>query len=82
MAIGRAPLREIDPARIDLYLGQVPLLRNGLPDADYREEQGAAAMAGDEISIRVDLKLGQGTACIWTSDLSYDYVKINAEYRS
>ncbi len=82
MAIGRAPLSQIDPDRVDLYLGQVPLLRDGLPDPDYREEKGAAEMARDEISIRVDLKLGDGSACIWTSDLSYDYVKINAEYRS
>jgi len=82
MAIGRAPLLKIDPDRVDLYLGQVPLLRDGLPDPDYREEKGAAAMAGEEITIRVDLKLGDGSACIWTSDLSYDYVKINAEYRS
>jgi len=82
MAIGRAPLSQIDPDRVDLYLGQVPLLRDGLPDPGYREEKGAAEMARDEISIRVDLKLGEGSACIWTSDLSYDYVKINAEYRS
>ena len=82
MAIGRAPLAKIDPDRVDLFLGQVPLLRGGLPDADYREEKGAAEMAREEISIRVDLNLGQGSACIWTSDLSYEYVKINAEYRT
>jgi len=82
MAIGRAPLSKLDPDRVDLYLGPVPLLRDGLPDPGYREEIAAAEMARDEITVRVDLKLGEGSACIWTSDLSYDYVKINAEYRS
>lgn len=82
MAIGRAPLSKIDPDRVDLYLGRTALLRDGLPDSGYCEEQGAAEMAQQEISIRVDLKLGDASACIWTSDLSYDYVKINAEYRS
>jgi len=82
MAIGRAPLSKIDPQLVDLYLGQVPLLRHGLPDADYREEKGAAEMAREEIQIRVNLNLGAAAACIWTSDFSYDYVRINAEYRS
>ena len=82
MAIGRAPVARIDTDRIDLYLGPVCLLRAGLPDPDYREELGQAAMDGAEITIRVEMNLGQHAARIWTSDLSYDYVKINAEYRS
>jgi len=82
MAIGRAPVSKLDPGLVDLYLGQVPLLLRGLPDPDYREERGAEEMAGDEICIRVDLNLGEASARIWTSDLSYEYVKINAEYRS
>jgi glutamate N-acetyltransferase/amino-acid N-acetyltransferase len=82
MAIGRAPLEKIEPGRVDLYLGDVRLLRHGLPDPDYREDLGQAEMSRDEICIRVDLNLGRESARIWTSDLSYDYVKINAEYRS
>jgi glutamate N-acetyltransferase/amino-acid N-acetyltransferase len=82
MAIGRAPVSRLDPDKIDLYLGQVPLLLRGLPDPAYREDRGTEEMARDEICIRVDLNLGNASARIWTSDLSYDYVKINAEYRT
>ncbi|MDH3220348.1 MAG: bifunctional glutamate N-acetyltransferase/amino-acid acetyltransferase ArgJ [Gammaproteobacteria bacterium] len=82
MAIGRAPVSRIDPDRVDLYLGAVRLLHRGLPDPDYREAQGQAEMSREEITIRVNLNLGNAGARIWTSDLSYDYVKINAEYRS
>ena len=82
MAIGRAPLERIDTDRIDLYLGPVRLLHRGLPDPDYREAMGQEQMSREEISIRVNLGLGDCGTRIWTSDLSYDYVKINAEYRS
>jgi glutamate N-acetyltransferase/amino-acid N-acetyltransferase len=82
MAIGRSPVEHIETDRIDLYLGPVRLLHQGLPDPDYREALGQAQMARDEITIRVNLNLGKASARIWTSDLSYEYVKINAEYRS
>ena len=82
MAIGRAPLSQIDPDRVDLYLGGVRLLRQGLPDPEYREALGQVEMSRTEITIGVNLNLGDARARVWTSDLSYDYVKINAEYRS
>lgn len=82
MAIGRARVERIDVERIDLYLGPVRLLQQGLPDPEYREALGQAQMSRDEIGIRVNLNLGEASARIWTSDLSYEYVKINAEYRS
>ena len=82
MAIGRAPLGQIDSEQVDLYLGSTRLLHRGLPDPDYVESRGQAEMSGEEIHIRVNLNLGQSEARIWTSDLSYEYVKINAEYRS
>jgi glutamate N-acetyltransferase/amino-acid N-acetyltransferase len=82
MAIGRAPVSRLDPDRVDLYLGPLPLLLHGLPDPAYRETRGAEEMAREEICIRVDLNLGDASARIWTSDLSYEYVKINAEYRT
>jgi glutamate N-acetyltransferase/amino-acid N-acetyltransferase len=81
-AIGRAPVDSLDIDLIDLYLGETCLLRQGLPDPGYTEAKGQAAMSGEEISIRVNLNQGGGAARVWTSDLSYDYVKINAEYRS
>jgi len=82
MAIGRSPVEQIDIDRIDLFLGPVRLLHRGLPDPEYREDLGQEQMSNEEISIRVNLNLGEASARIWTSDLSYDYVKINAEYRS
>ncbi|MBT8436974.1 MAG: bifunctional glutamate N-acetyltransferase/amino-acid acetyltransferase ArgJ [Gammaproteobacteria bacterium] len=81
-AIGRAAVDSLDINLVDLYLGDTCLLRQGSPDPDYTEAKGQAAMSGEEISIRVKLNQGEDTARVWTSDLSYDYVKINAEYRS
>jgi len=82
MAIGRSPVERIEIDRIDLFLGPVRLLHRGLPDPDYREALGQEQMSREEIAIRVNLNLGDASARIWTSDLSYEYVKINAEYRS
>ncbi len=81
-AIGRARVDSLDIERIDLYLGATCLLRNGLPDSGYTEAMGKAEMDEEAITIRVDLKQGSASARIWTTDLSYDYIKINAEYRS
>ncbi len=82
MAIGRAPVGRIDPTRVDVHLGELRLLHRGLPDPEYREALGQAEMGRSEIRIRVNLNLGAARARVWTSDLSYDYVRINAEYRS
>ncbi len=81
-AIGRAKVEELDIDLIDLYLGDTRLLKNGLPDETYKEEKGQAEMSKSEIKIRIMLGLGSSSFRLWTSDLSYDYVKINAEYRS
>ena len=81
-AVGRAPIERLDIDCVDLYLGDVRLIHQGEPDPDYREERGQAVMDREEILIRILLRSGDASARIWTSDLSYDYVKINAEYRS
>ncbi|MFT4650138.1 MAG: glutamate N-acetyltransferase/amino-acid N-acetyltransferase [Flavobacteriales bacterium] len=81
-AVGRAKIDILDVSRIDLYLGNTCLLKNGMPDSQYREELGQLEMNKEEIKITVDLNQGPCNASIWTSDLSYEYVKINAEYRS
>ncbi len=81
-AVGRAPVADLDIAGVDLYLGDVRLIHRGEPDPEYREERGQAVMDRDEILIRVLLSAGEASASVWTSDLSYEYVKINAEYRS
>ena len=82
MAVGRAPAENMQIEKTDLFIGDVCLIRQGMPDADYTEEAGQAVFSQAEITIRVDMNLGDCAATVWTSDLSYEYVKINAEYRS
>jgi glutamate N-acetyltransferase/amino-acid N-acetyltransferase len=81
MAIGKADA-DIDPEKIDVYLGDVQLMAAGGKEASYVEEAGAAVMQGEEITIKVDLNLGEAIETVWTSDLSHDYVSINADYRT
>ena len=82
MAIGRADVPGLDVERVGLYLNEVLIAENGCRASSYTEEQGVAAMAAEEIVIRVELGRGDATAAVWTTDFSYDYVRINAEYRS
>ena len=58
------------------------MAENGGPAASYREEDGARIMQQAEIAVRIDLARGGAQATVWTCDFSYDYVKINADYRS
>ena len=81
-AVGRAGVAELDVGRVNIFLGGVCIVANGERAPDYREEQGCEAMAGEEITVRVELGRGKGEARVWTCDLSYDYVRINAEYRT
>jgi len=80
-AVGRSGV-EFEINKIQIYLGDVCIVSNGGRDPSYTEKQGQQVMSQEEIDIRVELNTGDKSACIWTSDLSYDYVKINAEYRS
>ena len=81
-AIGYAGIADLDVNRLRLWLGNVLVAENGGRAASYREEEGARVMAAPEINVRVDLARGNTVATVWTCDFSYDYVKINAEYRS
>ena len=81
-AVGRSPLEGLDVNLISIWLGQTPLIAAGEPAKSYHEELGQAEMQRDEILIRIDLGRGVAQATTWTCDFSYDYVKINAEYRS
>jgi glutamate N-acetyltransferase/amino-acid N-acetyltransferase len=81
-AVGRAPIENLDVDSINLWVGETQLLDHGLPAKSYTEDKGQIEMNKTEIVITVDLGIGDDEASIWTSDLSYDYVKINAEYRS
>ena len=81
-AVGYAGIDDLDQTRIDLYLDDVLVAKNGGRHPDYREADGQRVMKQSEITVRVVLGRGQAIDTVWTCDLSYDYVKINADYRS
>jgi glutamate N-acetyltransferase/amino-acid N-acetyltransferase len=81
-AIGYAGIDDLDVNTLQLYLGEVLVAENGGRAASYLEEQGAAVMKESDILVRVVLNRGSENITIWTCDFSYDYVKINADYRS
>ncbi len=81
-AVGRSGIKNLDINSLEIFLDDVCLVRNGGRAEDYTEARGQAVMDQDEITVRVDLKRGAAETTIWTCDLSYDYVKINAEYRT
>ncbi|MFI0414204.1 MAG: bifunctional glutamate N-acetyltransferase/amino-acid acetyltransferase ArgJ [Candidatus Thiodiazotropha sp.] len=81
-AVGRAGLAGLDINRVEIWLDDTCIVRNGGRAAEYTEQAGASVMSRDEFSIRVMLGRGDMLARVVTCDLSYDYVKINAEYRT
>jgi glutamate N-acetyltransferase/amino-acid N-acetyltransferase len=81
-AVGRAGVAELDLNAVTIHLGPVCIVRDGGRAAGYTEEQGQAVMNEPEITIRVDLARGASETTVWTCDFSYDYVRINAEYRT
>ncbi|WP_044872037.1 bifunctional glutamate N-acetyltransferase/amino-acid acetyltransferase ArgJ [Pseudomonas sp. LFM046] len=81
-AVGYAGVPNLDVSKIDVFLGEVCIASQGGRAATYTEAQGAAVMAREEISIRIELGRGDCSETIWTTDLSHEYVKINAEYRT
>ena len=81
-AVGRAGLEKLILTDIQIYLGDVCIVRNGGRAPDYTEEQGQQVMSQDEITVRIELNRGDFNTRVWTCDFSYDYVRINAEYRT
>lgn len=81
-AIGYAGVPNLDVEHIQVWLGDVQICKDGGAATDYTEEAGAREMSKSEITIRVDLGRGHAQDTVYTCDLSYDYVKINADYRS
>ena len=75
-------LADLDDTKVKVWLGETLVAEHGGRATSYQEEDGAAAMKPAEIRIRVDLGRGSQQAKVWTCDFSYDYVKINADYRS
>ncbi|MFU8925930.1 bifunctional glutamate N-acetyltransferase/amino-acid acetyltransferase ArgJ [Acinetobacter puyangensis] len=82
MAIGKAGIAQLDTSKVQVWLGDVQICRDGGAALDYTEEAGAKVMAEKEITIRIDLGRGTAQDTVYTCDFSYDYVKINADYRS
>jgi glutamate N-acetyltransferase/amino-acid N-acetyltransferase len=81
-AIGYAGVANLDVEKLKLYLDDVLVAEDGGRAASYQEEDGARVMQQSDITIRVILSRGTVNATLWTCDFSYDYVKINASYRS
>jgi glutamate N-acetyltransferase/amino-acid N-acetyltransferase len=81
-AVGYAGIADLDQSRIELFLDDVHVVTQGGRKPSYQEADGARVMKQAEITVKVDLKRGSAQATVWTCDLSYDYVKINADYRS
>jgi glutamate N-acetyltransferase / amino-acid N-acetyltransferase len=81
-AVGYAGIHDLDQHKITLHLGDVLVAEKGGRAASYREEDGSRVMKEAEITIHVGLHRGKEKVTVWTCDFSYDYVKINADYRS
>lgn len=81
-AVGRAGVQGMDLRRVTIHLGDVCIVRNGGRAPEYQETQGLEVMRGEEIPVYVRLGRGGAHAMVWTCDFSYDYVRINAEYRT
>ncbi|MBS1187222.1 MAG: argJ, partial [Burkholderiaceae bacterium] len=81
-AIGYAGIDDLDVGKINLYLDDVWVAKDGGRTPEYQEEDGQRVMKQSEIAVRVTLARGDAAATIWTCDLSHDYVSINADYRS
>ncbi len=82
MALGKAPANHLDLTKVDVQIGDVRLIEQGQPAPDYTEARGKAVFEESEIDINIQLNQGSSRYHVWTSDLSHDYVSINADYRS
>jgi glutamate N-acetyltransferase/amino-acid N-acetyltransferase len=81
-AIGYAGIQDLDVNRVQMWLGDVWVAKNGGRNPDYQEADGQRVMQAPEITVKIDLGRGDASQTIWTCDLSHDYVSINADYRS
>jgi glutamate N-acetyltransferase/amino-acid N-acetyltransferase len=81
-AVGRAPIPGLQVESVRIYLDEVCIVSAGARDPEYTEGRGREVMARPEVTVRIALGRGSESATVWTTDLSYDYVRINAEYRT
>jgi len=81
-ALGNAQIEGLDPSLINIFLNDLLFAKNGSIAADYSELKGSEEMNKNEICLKIQMGRGLATSTMWTTDLSYDYVKINSEYRT
>ena len=81
-AVGNSRVEDLDSSKVTLWLDDVLVAEHGGRAAGYREEDGVRVMAQPEITVRIDLGRGVASETVWTTDLSHEYVTINADYRS
>ena len=81
-AVGYAKIATLDIDQVEIFLGDVCIVRHGARAEEYVEAAGAQVMEQTDISLTIDLHAGTDEIEFWTCDLSYDYVRINAEYRT
>ena len=81
-AVGRAEVEHLDLSGVSIRLGKLSLIENGELSASYSESLGKQQVDQTDIEISVELSRGSYTETVWTSDLSHDYIRINAEYRT
>jgi glutamate N-acetyltransferase/amino-acid N-acetyltransferase len=81
-AVGRAGMTDLDITSVSIFFDEVCIVRNGERDTGYTETQGQTVMDRNEITVQIELGRGADSANVWTCDFSYDYVRINAEYRT
>ena len=81
-AVGRSKVDEISIENIDIFINDLQIISSGEISKDYTEAGGSLEMKKSDITIRISLGGAYTSESVWTTDLSYDYVKINAEYRS
>lgn len=81
-AVGYAGVTRLDPSQVNIWLDDIQIVEQGCRAGSYREADGQAVVDKAEFEVRINLGRGKHEEVIWTSDLSHDYVTINAEYRS
>ena len=80
--VGRAGIADLSVDQVQIFLDDLCVVENGARSERYQETEGVARMSGPEVRIRVVLGRGDASTTVWTCDLSYDYIRINADYRS
>jgi len=81
-AVGRAPVSRLEIDQVNIWINSVQIVQNGSRHSEYTEEAGRTAMEAVDIAIRISMGTGSGYCRVMTCDLTNDYVRINAEYRS